>query len=38
VGFNAGRVLSVVPDTRENMKRYAFLPFYRNIREEGVVA
>lgn len=38
VGFNAGKVLSVVPDTSENMKRYAFLPFYRSIREEGVVA
>ena len=38
VGFNAGKVLSVVPDTLENMKRYSFLPFYRNIREEGIVA
>ncbi|GMV32192.1 MAG: hypothetical protein DCC59_09960 [Chloroflexi bacterium] len=36
VGFDAGKVLSVIPDTRENMKNYGFLPFYRSIREEGV--
>lgn len=36
VGFDAGKVLSVIPDTRENMKNYSFLPFYRSIREEGV--
>ncbi|MBK6648175.1 MAG: nucleotidyltransferase domain-containing protein [Anaerolineales bacterium] len=38
LGFNAGKVISVVPDTPENMKRYSFLPFYRSIREEGIVA
>ena len=38
VGFDAGRVISVIPDTKENMKNYKFLPFYRNIKEEGVVA
>ena len=37
VGFDAGRVISVIPDTREQMKRYAFLPFYRNIKQEGIV-
>lgn len=36
VGFDAGRVISAIPDTEEQMKRYAFLPFYRNIQEEGV--
>lgn len=38
VGFDAGRVISVIPDTKEQMKRYAFLPFYRNIKQEGIVA
>ena len=38
VGFNAGRVISAIPDTKEQMKRFAFLPFYRNIKLEGVVA
>lgn len=37
VGFNAGKVISAIPDTREQMKRYAFLPFYRNIKQEGIV-
>ena len=36
VGFDAGRVISVIPDTEEQMKRYAFLPFYRTIRQEGI--
>jgi predicted nucleotidyltransferase len=38
VGFDAGRVISAIPDTEEQMKRFAFLPFYRNIEQEGVVA
>ena len=38
VGFDAGRVISVIPDTKEQMKRFAFLPFYRNIKQEGIVA
>jgi len=37
VGFDAGRVISVLPDTKEQMKRYAFLPFYRIIRQEGII-
>ncbi len=38
VGFDAGRIISAIPDTKEQMKRFAFLPFYQNIRREGVVA
>lgn len=38
VGFEAGKVISAIPTTREKMKRYAFLPFYKNIRKEGVQA
>ena len=36
VGFDAGRVISAIPDTEELMNRFAFLPFYRNIEREGV--
>jgi uncharacterized protein len=36
VGFDAGRVISVIPDTKEQMKRFAFLPFYRNLKQEGI--
>jgi predicted nucleotidyltransferase len=37
VGFDAGKVISAIPDTKEQMKRFAFLPFYQNIKQEGVV-
>jgi len=37
VGFDAGKVISVIPDTAEQMKRYAFLPFYQTIEREGIV-
>lgn len=36
VGFDAGKIISVIPDTKEQMKRFAFLPFYRRIKEEGI--
>ncbi len=36
VGFDAGRVISAIPDTKDQMKRYAFLPFYRTIEREGI--
>jgi predicted nucleotidyltransferase len=38
VGFEAGKMISTVPTTRERMKRYAFLPFYQNVKREGVRA
>lgn len=38
IGFNAGKVISAIPDTKEQMKRFSFLPFYQNIKREGVVA
>ena len=37
VGFDAGRVISAIPDTKEQMQQYEFLPFYRNIRNEGIL-
>ena len=36
VGFDAGKIISVIPDTKEQMKRFAFLPFYRTIKHEGI--
>ena len=36
VGFDAGRVISIIHDTREQMKRFGFLPFYRAIKTEGI--
>ncbi len=36
VGFDAGKVISAIPDTKEQMKRFAFLPFYQNIKREGI--
>lgn len=36
VGFDAGRIISAIPDTQEQMKRFAFLPFYQNIKREGI--
>jgi len=38
IGFEAGRFISTVPTTKERMKRYAFLPFYQNVKREGVRA
>ena len=38
VGFDAGRVISMIPDTKEQMKRFAFLPFYQTIKQEGIAA
>ena len=37
VGFDPGKVISVIPDTQEQMQRYAFLPFYEKIEREGIV-
>jgi predicted nucleotidyltransferase len=36
VGFEAGKVVSGIPTTAEEMKYYAVLPFYRNIQKEGI--
>lgn len=36
VGFDAGKVISTVPTTTAEMQYYAILPFYRNIKEEGI--
>lgn len=37
VGFDAGKIISVIPDTKELMKRFSFLPFYRKIEQEGII-
>jgi hypothetical protein len=38
VGLDAGKVICAIPTTKDKMKRYAFLPFYQNVTNEGVVA
>jgi len=36
VGFDAGKVISTVPTTADEMKYYAILPFYKNVKREGI--
>jgi predicted nucleotidyltransferase len=36
VGLEAGKVISTVPTTEEKIKRLDFLPFYRNVKKEGI--
>jgi hypothetical protein len=36
IGFDAGKVISIIPDTEEAMKRFVFLPFYRNLEKDGI--
>jgi hypothetical protein len=36
VGFEAGKVISTFPTTKQQMDYYAILPFYQNVRKEGV--
>ena len=38
VGFEAGKVISAIPTTSEKMKRYGFMPLYRNVKKEGIPA
>ena len=36
VGFDAGKIISTFPTTKDEMNYYAISPFYRSIKEEGV--
>ena len=36
VGFEAGKVISAIPTTEAEMKYYAILPFYKNVKKEGI--
>ena len=36
VGYEAGKVISTVATTSDEMKYYAILPFYKNVKKEGV--
>jgi len=38
VGFEAGKVISTIPTTENKIKRYSFLPFYKNVKKEGITA
>jgi predicted nucleotidyltransferase len=36
VGFEAGKIISAIPTTKEKMKQYNFLPLYKNVEKEGI--
>ncbi len=36
IGLDAGKVICAIPTTKEKMKKYSFLPFYQNVKREGV--
>ena len=36
VGFEAGKVISAMTTTEAEMKYYAILPYYKNVKEEGI--
>lgn len=38
VGFDADKVISTFPTTKQQMDYYTILPFYQNVRKEGVAA
>lgn len=38
VGLDAGKVICAIPTTKEKMKQDSFLPFYKNVKREGIVA
>jgi len=38
VSFEAGKVISTIPATKEHIAKYEFLPLYRSIKKEGVAA
>ncbi len=38
VGFEAGKIISAIPATKEHISKYGFLPLYRSIKKEGVAA
>jgi len=38
VGFDSGKFISAIPATKEHIAQYGFLPLYRAIKKEGVVA
>jgi predicted nucleotidyltransferase len=37
VGFDAGKVITAIPTTTDEMRYYAILPFYKNVKREGIV-
>lgn len=36
VGFEAGKVIAAMTTTEAEMKYYAILPFYKNVKKEGI--
>lgn len=38
IGFEAEKIISAIPTTEEKIKKYGFLPLYKNVKREGVAA
>ncbi len=38
VGFEAGKIISTIPATKEHIAKFRFLPLYRSIKKEGIAA
>jgi predicted nucleotidyltransferase len=38
VGFDAGKLISTIPETKEEWQRLVASPFYQNVKREGIVA
>lgn len=38
IGLDAGKVICAIPTTKDKMKKYSFMPFYQNVKREGVAA
>jgi predicted nucleotidyltransferase len=38
IGFDAGKIISTFPTTKDEMKYYALSPFYKSVKKEGVAA
>ena len=36
VGFDAGKIISTIPATDAEIKYYAILPFFKNVKQEGI--
>lgn len=38
IGFEAEKIISAIPTTEEKIKKFHFLPLYKNVKKEGVIA
>ncbi len=38
IGLEAEKIISAIPTTEDKIKKYKFLPLYKNVKREGVAA